>query len=176
MKIIKIDKDNLVNGAGSRCVVWVSGCHWNCPNCHNKEAQNPEMGDDINESHWEIIKEQLNSNSIDGVTLTGGDPLFLSNREGITNLAKKIKEGYPDKTIWMWTGFSFENVKQLEVMKYIDVLVDGTFIQELKPKRKNLRYRGSYNQQVIDVQKSLEKGTIVLWEDFDGWNSSKDKK
>lgn len=175
MKIIKIDKNNLVNGAGCRCVLWISGCSWNCSKCHNKEAQNPELGKTYNEEHWKEIEKQLKNPNIDGITFTGGDPLFENNREVVAYLLKKIKENFPNKNIWMWTGFIFEDIiNTFPEIKYVDVLVDGLYVDSLNPRKRNLRYRGSLNQRVINVKESLEKNEIIFWQDLDGWTSQKD--
>ena len=175
MNVIKIDKNNLVNGPGARVVLWLAGCCHNCPECHNPETQDSELGHAFSEADREILYKQLKSKNIDGITITGGDPLMLYNYPDLLALLKDIRIKFPNKTIWMWTGYRFEHVLDNDLLKYIDVLVDGRFIKELKPKRKALRYRGSLNQRVIDIQKTLESGDITYWEDFDGWKSSKDK-
>ena len=107
-----------------------------------------------------IIRAKLKKDYVSGLTLSGGDPLFPANRDCITNFAKEVKSKFPNKTIWCYTGYLFEQVKDLEVMKYIDVLVDGPFIAKLKDG--NAPWRGSTNQKVINVQKSLKQNQIVL--------------
>lgn len=175
MNVIKIEKNNLINGAGCRVVLWTAGCCHNCKGCHNPETHDNSVGEKFNTEHKEQLFEQLADDNIDGITLTGGDPLMLYNHKDLLPLLKEIRTKFPDKTIWAWTGFTWETIKDSEIVKYIDVLIDGRFIEELKPKRKNLRYRGSLNQRVIDVQKSLANNSVVYWEDFDGWTSNKDK-
>lgn len=175
MNVIKIEKNNLINGAGCRVVLWTAGCCHNCKGCHNPETHDNSVGEKFNTEHKEQLFEQLADDNIDGITLTGGDPLMLYNHKDLLPLLKEIRAKFPDKTIWAWTGFTWETIKDSEIVKYIDVLIDGKFIEELKPKRKNLRYRGSLNQRVIDVQKSLANNSVVYWEDFDGWTSNKDK-
>ena len=175
MNVIKIEKNNLINGAGCRVVLWTAGCCHNCKGCHNPETHDNSVGEKFNTEHKEQLFEQLADDNIDGISLTGGDPLMLYNHKDLLPLLKEIRIKFPDKTIWAWTGFTWENIKDSEIIKYIDVLIDGRFIEELKPKRKNLRYRGSLNQRVIDVQKSLADNSLVYWEDFDGWTSNKDK-
>ena len=175
MNVIKIEKNNLINGAGCRVVLWTAGCCHNCKGCHNPETHDNSVGEKFNTEHKEQLFEQLADDNIDGITLTGGDPLMLYNHKDLLPLLKEIRTKFPDKTIWAWTGFTWENIKDSEIIRYIDVLIDGRFIEELKPKRKNLRYRGSLNQRVIDVQKSLADNSLVYWEDFDGWTSNKDK-
>ena len=175
MNVIKIEKNNLINGAGCRVVLWTAGCCHNCKGCHNPETHDNKVGEPFNEEHKKQLFEQLADDNIDGITLTGGDPLMLYNHKDLIPLLKEIRAKFPDKTVWAWTGFTWEAIKNTEIINYIDVLVDGKFIEELKPKRKFLRYRGSLNQRVIDVQKSLTTGSLVYWEDFDGWTSNKDK-
>ena len=175
MNIIRIEKNNLINGAGCRVVLWTAGCCHHCKGCHNPETHDSSVGEHFNEEHKKQLFEQLAEDNIDGITLTGGDPLMLYNHKELIPLLKEIKDRFPDKTVWAWTGFTWDVIKYTDIVKYIDVLVDGKFIEELKPKRKNLRYRGSLNQRVIDVQKSLAADSLIYWEDFDGWTSNKDK-
>ena len=107
--------------------------------------------------------ECLSPGYISGVTFSGGDPLHMANRAEITELAKKIKEKFPDKNIWLYTGYLWEQISNLEIINYIDVLVDGKFVEELKDKQ--LHWRGSSNQRIIDVPATVEKGEVVLYED-----------
>ena len=160
MNIHGIEFDSMTNGDGLRCVLWLSGCEHHCPGCHNPQTHDPSSGkmmvvDDL----WTII-DYLKKKHVSGITFSGGDPLFPGNRKGIALLAKVLKTRFPEKTIWMYTGYEWEKVKKLPVMKYIDVLVDGPFIQSLA----DLQYHwaGSTNQRVIDVQKSLKEGSVVL--------------
>lgn len=175
MNIIKIDKNNLVNGAGCRCVVWTAGCCHNCKNCHNPETHDPNVGSPINADHINQILAQLGDDNVDGITITGGDPMMPYNHVDLLSLVKQCKTKFPNKSIWIWSGYTWEVLKDNDIMKYVDVLIDGKFVEELKPKRKNLRYRGSLNQRVIDVKKSLAADKVVYWEDFDGWTSNKDR-
>ena len=155
MNYHNITKDDMLNGDGLRVVLWVSGCNHHCKNCHNQITWNENEGLTFDESAEKEIYQELEQEYIDGVTFSGGDPLFPGNRDAITSLAQKIKNRFPLKTIWCYTGYLWEEVKELEVMKYIDVLVDGRFIQELADPQ--LHWKGSSNQRVIDVQQSLKQ-------------------
>ena len=161
MKIIKIEKNNLINGPGMRCVVWVSGCSHNCPGCHNPETHNPNIGEELNQSHIDEIMQQLARPDIAGVTFTGGDPMHPANRSGIMALSALIKTTHPEKNIWCWTGYRYEMIKDDFVMNHIDVLVDGPYIAALNPGIGKIKWRGSSNQRIIDVQKSILKKETV---------------
>ena len=150
-----IQKGTLVNGEGVRVVLWVAGCNHHCKGCQNPDTWNPKSGVLFDGCAKEKLFEAVGRKWCDGVTFSGGDPLFPDNREEITALAKEIKELYPEKTIWLYTGFRYEEVCNLEVMQYIDVLVDGEFVEELKDS--NYKFAGSTNQRIIDVKKMREK-------------------
>lgn len=145
MRYHNITKDDLLNGDGFRVVLWVSGCNHKCKGCHNPITWNPEHGLIFDDSAKQEIFEELKKDYISGLTLSGGDPLFPSNRETVTNLVKEVKINFPEKNIWLYTGFKYEEIYDLEVMKYIDVLVDGKFEKE-RPKS---NWVGSDNQKVI---------------------------
>jgi len=162
MRIIKIDQNNQVNGDGLRCVLWCSGCLWNCPECHNPETHNPETGHYFSEQDWNIIKSQLEKNEIAGITLTGGDPFFPQNRQDMLLLCQKIKTEFPNKNIWCYTGYKFEMIKDEPIMEYIDVLIDGTYQKELNPGLGKVMWRGSTNQRVINVKQTLATGEICI--------------
>lgn len=161
MNYHNITKDDMLNGDGLRVVLWVAGCEHHCPFCQNPETHNPESGIEFDKNAWLEICEQLDKDYIDGITLSGGDVLAIYNRQTITELAKEIKNIYPHKTIWCYTGYTFEEIKDLEIMKYIDVLVDGRFIIDLK--EENLKWRGSSNQRVIDIQNTLKENKVILY-------------
>jgi len=160
MRYHNITKDDMLNGDGLRVVLWVSGCTHACPGCHNPVTWELCGGLPFNEEAKEEIFRELEKDYTSGITFSGGDPLHPANRETIGMLAKEIKERYPSKTIWCYTGFSWENVSALPFMKEIDVLVDGKFIKE--EHEPSLYWKGSRNQKVIDVKASLHKEEIVL--------------
>lgn len=166
MNIIRIDKNNQVNGAGLRCVVWISGCENRCPQCHNPETWDYKCGHKFVGDDWDIIAQQLSSPEISGVTLTGGDPLAPGNRERVALLCDSLKRAFPNKTIWVYTGHLFEEIKQY--LNNVDVLIDGKYDPTKNPGLGKAKWRGSRNQRVIDVKASLARGEIVLWRDWDG--------
>lgn len=155
MRYHNITKDDMLNGDGLRVVVWVAGCAHCCKECHNPVTWDPYGGLEFDEAAKQEIFEQLDKDYIAGVTLSGGDPLHPANRMDIRDLAAEIKEKYPDKTIWLYTGDVWEQVLHYPLMQYIDVLVDGEFMVEKKDAR--LRWKGSSNQRVIDVQQTIRQ-------------------
>lgn len=165
MRYHDITKDDMKNGDGLRVVLWVSGCGHRCPGCQNPITWDPADGLIFDEAaKWEI-EEQLMNSYISGITFSGGDPLFPDNLQEVTAYIKVLKDRFPDKTVWLYTGEIWEDIQDLEVLPYIDVLVDGRFEQD---KRDNLlHWRGSANQRVIDVRKSLCSGSVVLHDEFE---------
>ena len=155
MRYHNITKDDMLNGDGLRVVLWVSGCSHCCKECHNPITWDPDGGLPFDDSAKQEIFEQLDKPYIAGITFSGGDPLHAANRLDIRNFMAEIKEKYPDKTIWLYTGDVWENIFHYPLMKYIDVLVDGEFKTELKDAK--LLWKGSSNQRVIDVQESLRQ-------------------
>lgn len=151
----------MLNGDGLRVVLWVSGCSHCCKDCQNPITWDPNGGLEFDEAAKEEVFAELEKDYVSGITLSGGDPLFYSNRPDILKLAREIKERFPEKTIWMYTGFDWETIVDLEVITYIDVVVDGAFIAAQKDTR--LYWRGSANQRVIDVAASKDKGEAVLY-------------
>lgn len=162
MNYHNITKDDMLNGDGLRVVLWVSGCTHQCPECQNPITWDLAGGLPFDEDAEIELFDALKPAYVSGITFSGGDPLHPFNQGEITRLAKKFKELEPEKTAWLYTGFSWENIKDLDIMKYIDVLVDGEFVADLKDN--NLHWKGSSNQRVIDVQKSLEQNEVVLHE------------
>ena len=162
MRYHNITKDDMLNGDGLRAVLWVAGCTHKCKGCHNPVTWDIEGGIPFDEAAKEELFEALKPDYISGVTFSGGDPLHPANNAEVAVLAKEIKETFPDKTIWLYTGFRFEEIKTLDVVPYCDVIVDGPFVQEEYDG--NLHWKGSKNQRVIDVQKTLERSEIVLHE------------
>lgn len=158
MNYHNITKDDMLNGDGLRAVLWVAGCNHKCKECQNPITWDPSGGLLFDDKAKEELFSILDKDYISGVTFSGGDPLFPGNRDEITSLAKEIKEKYPNKTIWLYTGYLFEEIKDLEIIKYLDVIVDGPFL--IDEKNTQAKWKGSNNQRVIDVQKTIEEGGI----------------
>ena len=144
----------MLNGDGLWVVLWVAGCSHCCKECQNPITWDPEGGIAFDEAAKQEIFEQLEKPYISGITFSGGDPLHAANRYDVRNLMAEIKEKFPDKTIWLYTGDLWENIMHYAIMQYVDVLVDGEF--EIDKKDNKLLWKGSSNQRVIDVQKSLK--------------------
>lgn len=168
MKYAKIKKTDVANGPGVRVSIFVSGCHHHCEGCFNSEAWDFNYGNDFTEDTIQEIIEAMNHDYITGLSLLGGEPFELINQKGLLPLLKKVKEVYPDKTIWAYSGFLYDELKEMdypetkEILSLIDVLVDGKFVESLKDP--NLYFRGSSNQRVIDMKKTLKSKEIVLHE------------
>lgn len=150
----------MLNGDGLRVVLWVAGCSHGCKGCHNPVTWDPNGGLEFDQEAKEEIFTELEKDYISGITFSGGDPLFFSNRPDVLKLIREIKERFPEKTVWLYTGFEWEAISELEVMKYLDVLVDGRFLLEKKDTK--LHWKGSANQRVIDVPATRENGQVVL--------------
>lgn len=162
MKYNKIRKMDIADGPGVRVSIFMQGCAFNCKNCFNPETHDFEKGEDFTEETIEKVLNLCDKEHIAGLSILGGEPMHPRNIEGTTKLAKEFKEKFPNKTIWAWSGFNFENnLKDKEVMKYIDVLVDGQYIDEQSNPK--LHWKGSENQRVIDVQKSLTQNKIIKY-------------
>ena len=155
MRYHNITKDDMLNGDGLRVVLWVAGCSHCCRECHNPVTWDPDGGVLFDDAAKQEIFEQLDKPYISGITFSGGDPLHSANRLAVRGLMEEIRRKYPDKTIWLYTGDLWENILHYPVMQYVDVLVDGEFVQELKNTK--LHWKGSSNQRVIDVQQSLRQ-------------------
>lgn len=160
MRYHNITKDDMLNGDGLRAVLWVAGCTHKCKNCHNPVTWDINGGIEFDEAAERELFEAINKPYISGVTFSGGDPLHPQNRAEVAKLMKKIKEKLPQKTIWLYTGFLWDEIKDEDYIKLADVVVDGKFVEELKDEK--LFWKGSSNQRVIDVKKTLESGDVVL--------------
>lgn len=161
MRYNQIREMDISNGPGVRVSIFMQGCHFHCKNCFNKETWDFEGGEEFTEDTVKKVLQLSNKEYIKGLSILGGEPMHPNNIEGTTKLAKAFKEEYPDKTIWVWSGYRFDkDLKDKDVLKYIDVLVDGTYTEELH--NPTLKWRGSSNQRVIDIQKSLGQEKIVL--------------
>ncbi len=162
MRYHNITYDDMLNGEGLRTVLWVSGCNHACPNCHNQITWDCNSGLIFDQEAEKELFTAIGKKYISGVTFSGGDPLFPANRDEILRLAKKIKEEFKgEKSIWLYTGYLWEQISNLEILEYVDIIVDGRFVEELKDNL--LHWRGSSNQRIIDVQKTLKKGEVVLY-------------
>lgn len=163
MRFHDISRDNMLNGDGLRAVLWVAGCSHQCKDCHNPITWDINGGVRFDEAAEKELFEALSPSYISGITFSGGDPLHIKNRDEVGRLIEKIHNEMPSKTIWLYTGYLWEEIMQLDFIKYVDVIVDGEFISELKDNK--LHWRGSSNQRVIDVKKSIDSGHAVLYSD-----------
>ncbi len=161
MNYVNILDCDILDGEGVRVTLYVSGCGHKCKGCHNPETWDKKYGKEFTYDTKEKIFSLLERDYIDGLTISGGDPLFLSNVVEVTRLCEEVKQLFPNKTIWLYTGYEWEKIKYLSLVNYVDVIVDGKFILELKDT--TLAFRGSSNQRVIDVKKSLKKNKLVLY-------------
>ena len=170
MRYHNITNDDMLNGDGLRVVLWVAGCSHHCKGCQNPITWDPNGGIPFDEAAKQEIFEQLDKDYISGITFSGGDPLHAANEAGVTALAKEIGEKYPSKDVWLYTGYRWEEICDHEIIQYTDVLVDGRFI--LEQLDVTLPWKGSPNQRVIDVRRTLEKGKIILFgeDEKDGKN------
>lgn len=183
MNYLQITHEDVCNGDGLRVVLWLSGCSHHCYKCQNPQTWNPNSGISFDESAKQEIFTELSKNYISGLTLTGGDPLHENNLDEVLSLIKKIRISFPEKTIWLYTGFQWNQIiakihppifpdekfehdrnihmKRQKIISNVDVLVDGEYIDEQKDL--TLAWRGSKNQHVIDVQKTLAQNRMVLY-------------
>lgn len=172
MNYATIKPFDVANGPGVRVSLFVSGCTHRCKNCFNQEAWDFNYGEPFTEKEEQRILEALKPDYIKGFSLLGGEPFEKSNQDVLSQFLPKIKEAYPEKTVWCYTGYDFEKDlltgriagKEItdKMLSCIDILVDGRFVEELKNLK--LRFKGSENQRIIDVQKSLKENRIILWE------------
>lgn len=158
MNYNKIRKMDISNGPGVRVSIFMQGCEFHCKNCFNPETWDFKKGKEFTDKTIERVLKLADKEYIQGLSILGGEPMHPKNIDNTLKLVKVFKEKYPEKDIWVWSGFLFDNLKDKEVLKYINVLVDGQYKDELHDFR--LKYRGSSNQRVIDVQKSLKRGKV----------------
>lgn len=158
----KINKTDIANGPGVRVSIFVSGCPHKCPGCFNPETWDYEYGEPFTVKTIAEILDAMAPDYISGLSILGGEPLDDKNIATVTWLAVRAKAFYPDKSIWVYTGGLYEKFKNSPLMDYIDVLVDGPFIEAKKDI--SLKFRGSKNQRLIDVQASRASGSVKLWE------------
>ncbi len=164
MRYNKIRKMDVSNGPGVRVSIFMQGCAFHCKNCFNPETWDFKAGNEFTGDTIEKVLSLADKEYVAGLSILGGEPMHPKNIEGTTMLAKRFKERFPNKTLWVWTGFLFDrDLKDKEVLKYVDVLVDGQYVDELHDF--TLKWRGSSNQRVIDIKQSLKKNKLVLLEE-----------
>ena len=163
MRYNKIRKMDIADGPGVRVSIFMQGCTFNCKECFNPETHDFNGGKEFTDETINHVLDLCDDNNIKGLSILGGEPMHPNNEEGTAKLAKAFKARFPDKDIWMWSGFKFDkDLKNKEAMKYVDVVVDGQYVDALR--NPALKWKGSSNQRVIDVQKSLKEDKIVLFE------------
>ena len=166
MHYANIKTHDIANGPGVRVSLFVSGCLIHCPECFNKEAWDYEYGEEFTRYTLKYILEKLKPHYIKGFSVLGGEPLSPPNVEEVIRIVKDVRTVYPEKSIWVYTGYPFEDCYENPVLKplweLIDVLVDGPF--QVTNKIIDLRFRGSTNQRVIDIKRTLTEGEIVLYD------------
>ena len=160
MNYFQITKCDMLNGDGIRVVLWLAGCSHKCKGCQNSYTWDCNAGLQFTEETKTELFEALNKDYITGITFSGGDPLFHSNRKQVAELIKEIKEQFPTKTIWLYTGYMYEELKEFEeikpVLSNIDVIVDGEFIESLKDV--NYHWAGSTNQRILKRNDAIRRG------------------
>lgn len=167
MNYHKIEKTSIANGTGIRVVLWCSGCSLHCKGCQNPETWSLCSGKPFDEEAKKELFEALDKPYIQGITFSGGHPFEKNNRSTIYCLVKEIKEKFPEKDIWIYTGYTWEeifekNIREIQrILYWTDVLVDGKYIDELRDL--TLKFAGSKNQRLIDVKKTLKENKIVLY-------------
>ena len=173
MNYAAIKNCDIANGPGVRVSLFVSGCTHHCPGCFNEVAWDFDYGVPFTEEVMDKIVDMMRPDYIKGLTLLGGEPFEPQNQQGIVQLLRKVKAQLPQKSIWAFSGYLFDKDilsgrlgDTREYLSYLDVLVDGPFVEAKK--NLSLRFRGSENQRLIDVPASLESGKVVLWQDWQG--------
>ncbi len=160
MRYHNITKDDMLNGEGLRVVLWVAGCGHACPGCHNPVTWDADGGLPFDSDAEDELFAELGKDYVSGVTLSGGDPLFPANRADVGALCARIRQRFPDKTIWLYTGYTREEIQDLPLLENVDVVVDGRFVQAQADSQ--LHWRGSANQRVIDVGRTRASQEVVL--------------
>lgn len=165
MRFAKIKDNDIANGMGITMSFWTQGCPHRCKGCFNEETWDFNGGQEFKTEHLDYIIQNINKNNINrNLSILGGEPLCPQNIDGVISLCKTFKKIYPNKVIYLWTGYTLENftTRQKDILNYIDILIDGKF--EEKNKNLSIKLRGSSNQRVIDVKKYLVKNKVVLYE------------
>ena len=158
MRYASIRDMDISNGNDIGVALFTQGCHFHCKNCFNKSTWDFDGGKEFTKETCDKFMKLVNRPFIKRVSILGGEPLAKENVDDVCNILKQIK----NKTIWVYTGHTFETVKNYDIMKYIDYLVDGQYVDELRDL--SLKFRGSSNQRIIDVQKSLKENKVILYE------------
>lgn len=158
----KLESSSISSGPGCRVALFVSGCEHRCKNCHNPETWCFTYGEKFTEEILTVLLKLSEPSYISGLSIMGGEPLHPRNREEVLKLTRRFKKAYPEKTVWLWTGYLIEDVFEDLVDSRIDVVVDGQFKEDLKDLR--LKYRGSSNQRVIDLKETIRTGDLTLIE------------
>lgn len=163
MKYAQIRKMDITNGEGIGVSLFTQGCPFHCKNCFNPETWDFNKGIEYTKETEDKIIRLLEPIYITRLTILGGEPLIERNIAPLTSLFMKVKEIYPEKKIWLYTGSNFETEKEkyIDLIKYVDIIIDGRYIDKLR--NITLKFRGSSNQRVIDVQKSLRENKVILW-------------
>lgn len=161
MNYLSLNKCDVANGPGVRVSLFTSGCCHHCKGCHNPESWDPNTGTKFTKEVEDEIIDVLRKPHIRGLTLSGGDPMLSSNQTELLSLVKRVKSELPDKDIWVWTGYEWEDIKYSELTKFLDVVVTGRFILEQRDISDDNRWRGSTNQRVLDVKASLNSGKAI---------------
>lgn len=154
---------DVCNGTGLGVVLWVSGCDIHCNGCHNKGTWDFNHGDTWGIYSNQVLMQELSKPYITRFTLSGGHPLAPQNITACTALCKEIKKKFPNKSIWLYTGYTWEDIKDFTILKYVDILVDGAYNESMRDI--TLPFRGSTNQRIIDVQKSIKNNTLIEVQD-----------
>ena len=163
MRYNKIRKMDISDGPGVRVSIFMQGCDFNCKNCFNQETHDFNGGKEFTDETIEMVLDLCKEDYVEGLSILGGEPMNPTNIGGTTKLAKAFKERYPNKNLWAWTGYTYENyLKDKPILNYLDVVVDGQYKDELHDP--TLDWRGSSNQRVINVKESLNQNKVVLEE------------
>ena len=167
MNYIKVTKNDIANGIGIGCVLWVSGCNIHCKNCHNQSTWDYNAGQPFTEDTMQEILLTLTKPYISRFTISGGHPLDPHNASEVLKIVKRVKMVFPNKDIWIYSGYVWEDIIKdntlKEILKCTDVLVDGAYVDELRDI--SLAFRGSSNQRIIDVKKTLNSNEVILWQE-----------
>ncbi len=173
MNYATIKYNDIANGIGVRTSLFVSGCTHHCKNCFNQEAWDFSYGEPFTDTIIQEILDSMSPDFITGLSLLGGEPFEIPNQKGLLPLLRAFRQRYPNKTVWCYTGYTLESdllengsvhcEVTDEILSYIDVLVDGEFVQDLYDL--TLRFRGSSNQRLIDLPATLKAGKVIIWED-----------